>query len=37
MEYRDLIKDPITKVVWTQSMANEFRRLAKGVGTRVKT
>ena len=37
MEYRDLIKNPTTKTVWTRSMVNEFRRLEKGVGTRIKT
>ena len=37
MEYRDLVKDPTTKKVWTRSMANELGRLANGVGTRMKT
>ena len=33
MEYRYLIKYPTTELVWNLSMANEFRRLAKGVVT----
>ena len=37
MEYRNLIKNPTTKIVWTRSIANEFGRIAKGVGTRMKT
>ena len=36
MKYNDLIKDTTAKVVRTRSMANNFRRLAKGVGTRMK-
>ena len=37
IEYRDLIKNPKTKIFWTQIMANEFGRLAKGVKTIIKT
>ena len=36
MEYRDLIKSPTKQIVWTRSMVNEFGRLSKGVGTRMK-
>ena len=35
MEYRELIKDPLTKGVWLKSSANEFGRLAQGVGGRI--
>jgi hypothetical protein len=35
MEYRQLIKDPATKEAWNRSSANEFGRLAQGVGGRV--
>ena len=37
MEYLNLIKDSTTKIVWTRSMVNEFGRLAKCVGTIIKT
>ena len=30
MEYRDLIKDPNTKDIWSNSMCNEIGRLAQG-------
>ena len=33
MEYHQLITDPATKTVWLKSAANEFGRLAQGVGT----
>jgi hypothetical protein len=36
MEYRQLIKDPITRDAWQLSAANEFGRLAQGVSRRVK-
>ena len=36
MEYKELIKDPHTKEVWLKSSANEFGRLAQGVGGRIK-
>ena len=36
MEYRELITDPLTKKAWTKSSANEFGRLAQGVGKRIK-
>jgi hypothetical protein len=36
MEYRQLIQDPITKEAWQRSAANEFSRLAQGVGGRIK-
>jgi hypothetical protein len=36
MEYRQLITDPTTKETWQLSAANEFGRLAQGVGGRVK-
>jgi hypothetical protein len=35
MEYRQLIKDPLTKEAWLLSSANEFGRLAQGVGGRI--
>lgn len=31
MEFKDLIKDPKTKAMWTTSMANELKRLAQGI------
>jgi hypothetical protein len=37
MEYKDLMKDPALKPIWIKSMANEFGRLAQGVGTRMPT
>jgi hypothetical protein len=36
MEYRELITNPKTKDVWSHSAANEFGRLAQGVGGRIK-
>jgi hypothetical protein len=36
LEYRQLIANPDTKAVWLRSSANEFGRLAQGVGGRVK-
>ena len=36
MEYKHLIADPSLKPIWTYSCANEFGRLANGVGTRMK-
>jgi hypothetical protein len=36
MEYRQLITDPLTKEAWQLSAANEFGRLAQGVGGRIK-
>jgi hypothetical protein len=36
MTYRELIKDPLTKADWELSSANEFGRLAQGVGGRIK-
>jgi hypothetical protein len=36
MEYRQLISDPTTRGAWQLSAANEFGRLAQGVGGRVK-
>jgi Reverse transcriptase (RNA-dependent DNA polymerase) len=35
MEYRQLITDPVTKDAWLLSSANEFGRLAQGVGGRI--
>jgi hypothetical protein len=35
MEYRELISNPATKEIWTKSAANEFGRLAQGVGGRI--
>ena len=35
MGYRQLITDPNTKKVWLHSAANEFGRLAQGVGDRI--
>ena len=37
IEYRDLIINPTMKIFWTRSIANDFGKLAKGVGTRMKT
>jgi hypothetical protein len=36
LEYRQLITDPRTKKLWLHSSANEFGRLAQGVGGRIK-
>jgi hypothetical protein len=36
MTYRQLITHPKTKVVWNHSSANEFGRLAQGIGGRIK-
>jgi hypothetical protein len=36
MNYKQLITDPLTKEAWNRSSANEFGRLAQGVGGRVK-
>ena len=36
MNYRQLLKDPKHTKVWSHSAANEFGRLAQGVGTRIK-
>jgi hypothetical protein len=36
MEYHQLISDPSTREAWKLSAANEFGRLAQGVGSRVK-
>jgi hypothetical protein len=35
LEYRHLIKDDSTFTVWNKAAANEFGRLAQGVGDRV--
>ena len=35
LEYEDLLKNPSTRSIWETSAANEFGRLAKGVGTRM--
>ena len=37
MEYRHLIKNTLTEIFWDQSMANEFGRLEKVIGTIIKT
>ncbi len=36
MKYRQLITHPEFKVVWNRSSANEFGRLAQGIGGRIK-
>jgi hypothetical protein len=36
LNYRQLIQDPKHKEIWNTSAANEFGRLAQGVGGRVK-
>jgi hypothetical protein len=36
LNYRQLIRDPKHKEIWSTPAANEFRRLAQGVGGRVK-
>ena len=35
MKYRQLITHPEFKVVWNRSSANEFGRLAQGIGGRI--
>jgi hypothetical protein len=35
MTYRELLRDPLTKADWELSAANEFGRLAQGVGGRI--
>ena len=35
LEYRHLIRNPETRDIWNESCANEFGRLAQGVGNRV--
>ena len=37
MNYRQLIRHPDYKIEWNKSSANEFGRLANGVGGRIKT
>ena len=36
LEYRQLLKDPKFKQIWTRSAADEFGRLAQGIGGRIK-
>jgi hypothetical protein len=36
LEYRHLLKHPCFKDVWNRSAANEFGRLAQGIGGRIK-
>ena len=36
LEYRNLLKHPKYKEDWSTSVANEFGRLAQGVGNRIK-
>jgi hypothetical protein len=36
LEYRELITNPATKVIWTRSSANKFGRLTQDVGGRIK-
>jgi hypothetical protein len=36
MTYRELLRDPLTRSEWELSSANEFGRLAQGVGGRIK-
>jgi hypothetical protein len=36
LQYRQLLRHPTLKQAWTKSSANEFGRLAKGVGGRIK-
>jgi hypothetical protein len=36
LQYRQLLRHPQLKQAWTKSSANEFGRLAKGVGGRIK-
>jgi len=35
LEYRQLLRDPKHKEIWTKAGANEFDRLAQGVGRRI--
>jgi hypothetical protein len=35
LEYRHLINDASTFTVWNEAAANEFGRLAQGVGNRI--
>jgi hypothetical protein len=37
LEYEDLLANENTRVIWSHSSANEFGRLANGVGTRMPT
>jgi hypothetical protein len=36
LNYQQLIRNPKYKEIWSESAANEFGRLAQGVGGRVK-
>ena len=36
LNYRQLCRDPRYKIQWDKSAANEFGRLANGVGSRIK-
>jgi hypothetical protein len=36
LEYRQLLKHPKFKEIWTRSAADEFGRLAQGIGGRIK-
>ena len=36
LEYRQLVKNPKFKEIWTRSAADEFGRLAQGIGGRIK-
>jgi hypothetical protein len=36
LKYKQLIRDPKHKEMWSTSAANKFRHLAQGVGGRVK-
>jgi hypothetical protein len=36
LKYRQLLQDPKHREIWNTSAANEFRRLAQGIGGRVK-
>ena len=36
LEYRQLLKNPKFKEIWTRSAADEFGRLAQGIGGRIK-
>ena len=35
LEYRQLLRDPKQKEIWTKAGANEFGRIAQGVGGRI--
>ena len=37
LEYRQLLKNPKFKEIWTRSAADEFGRLAQGIGGRIKS